>query len=331
MVDDARPVTIYTVAKHAGVSIATVSRVLQGSSPSSPTTRARVLDAVHELGYVPLRAGRSSALRLEQHGLVLHSLGGPYYSELLMGYESRAPEFGQSVSLISSEGVEDIDTRVLDLAARTDGVVLAYDTASDEVAIEVARRIPVVLLSRPALEGCSRVTVENRVATRELVEHVLSHGRRRLLFVGDPDQAPDAGERYAGFLESLDAAGLAEAGPPVRVPFGEAGAFDVAAAVLAGPEVDALVCANDELALATMRALGRRGVRVPDDLAVTGWDDVMAAKYTGLTTVRQPAREVGRIAAQLLHELVVRDVTSPQEVCVPSAVVVRSSCGCPEE
>ena len=326
-----QPVTIYTVAEHAGVSIATVSRVLQGSTPSSAATKARVLDAVRELGYVPLRAGRAQALRLEQHGLVLYSLGGPYYSELLVGYESRAPEFGQSVSLISTEGVCDVDDRVLDLAAKMDGMVLAHGTTSAEVVREVARRVPTVLLNSDPVQGCVGVNVENRRATEELVIHLLrDHGHRRLRFVGDPDQARDATHRYRGFTDALSAAGLLEAGPPLRVSFGAADLGAVADAVLGEAGVQALVCANDELALGLIRQLRKRGVRVPDDVAVTGWDDVMAARYTDLTTVRQPAREVGRVAAQRLHELIIRESVQIDEVVVPSEVVLRSSCGCPE-
>lgn len=309
------------------MSIATVSRVLQGSTPSSPATKAKVLDAVRELGYVPLRAGRATALRLEQHGLVLYSLGGPYYSELLVGYESRAPEFGQSVSLISTEGIEAVEDRVFDLAAKMDGMVLAHGTTSDEV----ARRVPTVLLNRDPVEGCAGVNVENRRATEELVIHLLrDHGHRRLLFAGDPDQARDAAHRHRGFLDALEAAGLDQAGPPLRALFGESQAAEVAEAVVADGHLDALVCANDELALGVVLELRRRGVRVPEDLAVTGWDDVMAARYTGLTTVRQPAREVGRMAAQRLHDLIVRSSTDSDEILVPSQLVVRSSCGCVE-
>jgi len=326
-----RPVTIYTVAEHAGVSIATVSRVLQGSTPSSPSTKVKVLDAVRELGYVPLRAGRHTALRPEQHGLVLYSLGGPYYSELLVGYESRAPEFGQSVSLISTEGIEHADERVLDLAAKTDGMVLANGTVSDELAAEVARRVPTVLLNRDPVEGCAGVNVENRRATEKLVIHLLrDHGYRTLWFIGDPAQARDATHRYRGFTDALEAAGLQPAEPPLRVSFDGQDAARVADAAIARKGLQVLVCANDELALDVIHRLRLLGVDVPRDLAVTGWDDVMAARYTGLTTVRQPAREVGRMAAQRLHELIVRSSLRTDEILLPSSVVLRSSCGCAE-
>jgi len=326
-----RPVTIYTVAEHAGVSIATVSRVLQGSTPSSASTKVKVLDAVRELGYVPLRAGRNTALRLEQHGVVLYSLGGPYYSELLVGYESRAPEFGQSVSLISTEGIEHADERVLDLAARTDGMVLANGTVSDELAAEVARRVPTVLLNRDPVEGCAGVNVENRRATEDLVIHLLrDHGYRSLWFVGDPGQARDAAHRHRGFVDALEAAGLHEAEPPMPVPFGEQAAGRIADAAIARSGLQVLVCGNDELALAVIHRLRLLGVEIPGDLAVTGWDDIMAARYTGLTTVRQPAREVGRMAAQRLHELIVRSSIVADEILLPSSVVVRNSCGCSE-
>ena len=330
-----RPSTIYSVAQLAGVSIATVSRVLAGSNVTTERTRASVLAAIDELDYVPLRAARSLAVkRTAAHGVVLHDLSGPYYSELLMGYESAAAELGQSVVISVTNGRERAVLAARDLSSRVDGLVVANSTISDDAARSLARRTPVVLLARPSLAGCDSVSAENSQSAEALTEHLLEHGRRRLVFVGDPDGSPDVEQRYRGFTSALSGSEQSAAGPIVKVDFLERSGRDVAAQVLGcGTLPDALVCANDELALATMKALQYSGIRVPDDIAIVGWDDVMTARYVSpsLTTVRQPLLELGRAAATRLHERIAGAPTAPEPLILPTELVLRTSCGCPEK
>ena len=328
-----RPTTIYSVAQLAGVSIATVSRVLQGTRATSPQTRANVLAAVKELDYVPLQAARSLAVhRHEAHGIVLPDLIGPYYSELLMGYESAAAELGQSVVIVVADASGEA-TRAVRLSSRVDGIVVANSTISDDAARSLARRTPVVLLARPTVAGCDAVSAENFNSARALTEHLLAHGRRRLSFVGDPEGSPDVQERYLGFMEALSTSGTSAVGPIVKVGFRERSGADVAVQVLGHPTTsDALFCANDELALSTMKALQHSGIHIPDDIAIVGWDDVMTARYVSpsLTTVRQPLYELGRVAATRLHERITGAPVAPEPRILPTELVLRSSCGCPE-
>lgn len=330
---DDRPVTIYSVAERAGVSIATVSRVLQGSARTSPVTRQKVLRAVEELDYVPLRASRAvDTPRHEAHGLVLPGLTGPYFAELLAGFESTAAQYGQSVVVVLSGSAADLETTLRSLTARVDGLVLTHGTASDALVRALARSTPTVLLGRAPLEGCDSVVTENRESAAALTEHLLGHGRTRLLFAGDPEASYDIRERYAGFTAALSAAGLAEALPPVPAWFDEQSAPQTVDALLANPgRVDGLVCANDELALATMAHLARRGVRVPDEVALVGFDDLMASRYVapGLTTVQQPTAELGRWGAIRLHERIQGRTRDVEPQILPTRVVIRGSCGCP--
>ena len=331
----ARPATIYSVAQRAGVSIATVSRVLQGTGATSAQIRTQVLRAVEELEYVPRRSARSLAVqRHDAQGLVVHDLTGPYYSELLMGYESGAAQFGQSVIIVVTGQRDDPTRAVRELSSRVDGLVLANSTIPDDEARSLGRRTSVVLLARPAVAGCDAVSAENEQNAKALTEHLLAHGRRRLFFVGDPDGSPDVLERFKGFTEALSTSDASAVGPAIRVDFDEHSGAQVAAQVVKdtnGP--DALVCANDELALSTMKALQRAGVKVPDDIAIVGWDDVMTSRYVspGLTTVRQPLFELGRVAATRLHERITGAPASPEPRILPTELVLRSSCGCPEE
>jgi len=329
-----RPTTIYSVAQLAGVSIATVSRVLQGTRATSPQTRANVLRAVEELAYVPLQAARSLAVhRHEAHGIIVPDLIGPYYSELLMGYESAAAELGQSVVIVVAHPSEEA-TRAIRLSSRVDGIVVANSAISDDAARSLAQRTPVVLLARPAVDGCDAVSAENLQSARALTEHLLGHGRRRLSFVGDPDGSPDVQQRYLGFMEAVSMLDTSAVGPIVKVGFRERSGADVASQVMGhARRPDALVCANDELALATMKALQYSGIRIPDDIAIVGWDDVMTARYVspGLTTVRQPLYELGRAAATRLHERIAGAPTAPEPLILPTELVLRTSCGCPEQ
>jgi LacI family transcriptional regulator len=332
-----RPVTIYTVAARAGVSIATVSRVLRGTAPTSPVTRRKVLKAVQELDYIPLRAARKVYVpRHQTHGLVLPWLSGPYYSELLTGFEAAAARYGQAVVIQLAGPQVDLEDAVRRLLARVDGLVLANDTVTDGFVRSACRGTPTVLLARNPVLGCDTVMVENLRAAEEITDHLLRHGRRRLVFVGDPADSHDVTERYAGFRSALSRSGARsearEVRPPVLVALEERSGPGAVAAVLGAPEPpDALVCANDELAIAVMAVLSRQGVSVPGDLAVVGFDDIMTSRFVapGLTTIRQPTRAVGHWAAIRLHERIEGRTHDVHPQVLPTELVVRGSCGCP--
>jgi LacI family transcriptional regulator len=327
--------TIYSVAELAGVSIASVSRVLQGSTAVSDKTRHKVLSAVDELNYMPLGAARSLAVRHhEAHGLVLPELSGPYYAELLVGFETRAAELGQSVVLLLAAGKRDLGRAVRQMATRVDGLVMLGSAAIPNTVVNALHgKKPVILIAGDAQPGIEAVGTENTESARALTNHLIGHGRKQLLFVGDPDVAPDVRDRYRGFVAAHQGHRGRTAAEPVRIPFQEADGRDFADRLLAGEfEADAVFCANDELALSVMQRLQERGVDIPGDIAIAGWDDVMTARYVrpGLTTVRQPVHELGAIAAARLHERVGGGPVHEGSRILPTELVLRGSCGCPE-
>jgi LacI family transcriptional regulator len=325
-------VTIHAVAVKAGVSTATVSRVLQGSASVSDTSRAKVIAAARELRYSPPDRPQAPVARHEAHGLVVADLTGSYYYELVMGHQSAAADLGQSVVLVVTRRRLDASEAVRDLAKRVDGMVIGASTVPDSVAHSLSRVLPVVLFARPDVAGCDSVRAENLESTALLTSHLFEHGRSHLVFVGDPDSSPDMSERYAGFRTAHAAAEVPLRRPPLRVPLVEGAGVQVAEEILRRRvKIDGLVCGNDEVALAIMKRLQDHGVRLPDDLAVVGWDDVSAARYIspGLTTVRQPIRDLGRLAAAQLHARIVGAQPVGRPHVLPSKVVVRSSCGCP--
>ncbi len=326
--------TIYSVADAAGVSIATVSRVVQGSGAVSERTRTKVLEAIDRLDYMPLAAARSLAVRHhEALGLVLPELDGPYFSELLMGFEEAAAALDLSivVSLIDHERPVDA-VRFARLAAGVDGIAVLGGLLPPEILNRTARQKPLLVLAGAASPGLGLLAAENSASAERLTSHLLeAHGRTRALYVGDPDSAPDVRQRFEGFVRALAGHG-AEAPPPLRVGLRERdGRFAAQHLLEHDLPADALVCGNDEVALALMEGLSAAGVRVPDDVAVTGWDDVMAARYVtpGLTTVRQPVRELGSLAARQLHERITGGPAQEPGI-LATELVVRGSCGCPE-
>jgi LacI family transcriptional regulator len=334
MAQDGEPgagVTIQAVALQAGVSTATVSRVLQGSAAVSQTSRAKVMAAASYLHYAPPDRSRPQAPRQEAQGLVVADLAGWYYQELVIGHQSAAADLRQSVLLVVTGRRVEALAAVRELAKRVDGIVIGANTVPDSVAHSLSRALPVVLVARHDVTGCESVRAENLQSAERLTTHLFKHGRSHLVFVGDPDSSPDLTERYAGFRSAHAAASVPIRRPPLRVPLVEGAGVQVAEEILRRRvKIDGLVCANDEIALAIIKRLQDSGLHLPDDLAVVGWDDGPASRYIcpGLTTVRQPTRDLGRLAAEVLQARIAGGpATSPQ--VLPSKVILRSSCGCP--
>jgi LacI family transcriptional regulator len=325
-------VTIYQVAAHAGVSITTVSRVMRDSGPVAAETRDRVLDAIDRLRFVPSRLGRGLAERRHAaNGIVFPDLAGPYYAEVVVGYEEVAAELGRSVLILSTHGREAVRGKVLDLASRVDGLVIFGRTVRDDVVTEVvAMGVPVVLLARPAVAGVDTISTENLASARHLAGHLLDHGYRRLAFLGDPSSSSDAAARWEGVSAVLAERGIRPR-RPVVCAFSEEAGRTVARRLLAAGRgrPQALVCTDDEIALGALLAAEELGLRVPGDVAVTGWDDIMAARYArpGLTTVRQPMRELGGRAARALDERIGGARAAPRHDVLHTEVVIRASCG----
>ena len=331
------PATIYQVARHAGVSIATVSRVQRGHGPVAAKTRARVAHSIKTLDYRPSPNARSlAASRYGASGIVFPDLSGPYYSEVIYGFERETVEARQSVLILGTHGRDGADDLVHDLAARVDGLVIMGRTVPDRLVAELApAKVPVVLLARPAVDGADTVLAENCNSAIELVQHLFGHGLDDLLFVGDPDASPDAAERWAGFIEAHRLTGRQRPAPPLVSDFTEGGGHaSVRTRLSAGLDgqglPDGLMCANDEIALGALRAARELGIEVPGQLAITGWDDIPVAALVSpaLTTIRQPMRELGSTAAVLLAERISAGRREPRHVLLPTSLVLRASCGC---
>jgi LacI family transcriptional regulator len=262
---------------------------------------------------------------------VFPDLSGPYFAEVVLGYEEVTSRLGRSVLILSTREQADPDATVRELASRVDGLALFDATVGeDTVRSIVAGGLPVVLLARGAdVAGADAVATENTASAERLTEHLLGHGHRRLAFLGDPGHSFDVAERLAGVRAALARAGL-PAAEPVACASSEASARAAATALLASPDrPDAVVCGNDERALATLLAAEDLGLAVPDEVAVTGWDDILAARHArpALTTVRQPMRELGAWAARALDQRIRGLRDTPTSHLLPTRLIVRASCG----
>lgn len=326
-------VTIYAVAERAGVSISTVSRVLRGSVPVTEPTRRRVLDAARDLKYVPSGAASSLATQRQPTlGLVLPHLEGEYYAGLLIDFELAAAELGYSVAVTLANPRSDARAAVRTMAERVEGLAfMARSAAGDDLISELAGPRAVVTVARRQVPEIDAVFAASRPAAAELTGHLIDTGRRRIRFVGTPEPGSDLKGRHDGYREAMTAHDL-EPLPAIDTGLDEASARALVARLLAdGLDCDAVVCGNDLIAIAFIQILQDAGVRVPDDLAVTGWDDILTARYItpALTTVSQPIHDLARIAVLRLHEQLTGTPTSGAATVLDSTVLHRRSCCTP--
>jgi DNA-binding LacI/PurR family transcriptional regulator len=330
--------TIADVARRAGVSIATVSRVLNGTSKVADTTAERVRAAIAELHYVPRAAARGLASRRTNTiGLLLPEISGQFFPPLLRGIEAGARENGYHLLIYSTW-----DRRyLLDLPYpplgehNTDGLLVFTDSLRDEDLAHFRRTgFPVVLLYRspPQSLPIPCITFENKAGARALVDHLIEvHGYRRIAFLSGPPGNEDSFWRELGYRESLEAHGLPY--DPSLVAVGGFDEEEAAAAVARwlaeGLNVDAIFAGDDEAASGAIAALQQVDLRVPDDIAVVGFDDLVVSRYLNppLTTVRVPIEQTGRVAVEQLIRLI-RTGTADPLVLLPTQLVIRRSCGC---
>ena len=340
--------TVYEVAQAAGVSTATVSRVLAGNDRVRPDSRDKVLAAVAELGYVPSGAARDlAARRTGVLGLCFPDLAGDqdeesdedatfWYDEVIRGMERAARRRGYAVLIAASHASDDVDL-VTQVAGRCDGMVVLARTVPVPVLERIAQRIPLVMLAGPR-EGGERghdidhVVVTNAEGVRELTRHLIDvHGRRSPAFLGGADSA-DSDARFSGFRAALAETGLTVPEEPAAVgDFTTAGGARATLELLAaGTPVNALVCANDQMALGAIGAFRAAGLRVPEDVAVTGFDGIRMGRHMQppLTTAVQPMKLLGETAVRLLEERAAEPGRPSQTIELPVRVEFRGTCGC---
>lgn len=326
MADSHHRVTIKEVAARAGVSVATISRVLNGKGPVAETTSRRVMETCQALRFTPHGIARSLSIRRTHTiGLLLPDLHGEFFSEVIRGIDAEARRGGYHllVSGFHSDRQEMIAV-FRAVRGRVDGlIVMSPDLEAAGLCSHLPTGFPVVLLNSVA-EVPRAINIDNYGGAYAMVRHLRSLGHQRIAFIRGPEQNADAAERLRGYR---DAAGQCiEFEGDFSEQAGDAAGVRIMAM---DPRPDAVFAANDAMAVGALSAFRDAGVRVPLDVALAGFDDIPIARYLTppLTTVNIDIAELGRRAFDLLvHGLTSNDNEQRHEV-LPTTLVIRESCG----
>lgn len=329
-----RPPTIADVAQHANVSIATVSRVLNGTTPVQPEKADRVRLAMEELQFVPRHAARVLASkRTNTIGLLLPEISGAFFSPMLKGIEAGAHEAGYDLLIYSTP--QQASTRRQLGEHNTDGLLIFTNSlAPRELQRLNNMNFPIVLLHQtpPSSLTIPVITIENKDGAAMLINHLIEkHARRRIVYLQGPDGHEDSDWRERGYREALAANKIAfDPNLIASGGFDDEEAFaSMQQLILDGLDFDAVFAGDDDAAIGAMRALRLAGRVIPRDVSVVGFDDVPFARYLSpaLTTVRAPIEEVGREAVRQLAQLMNGAKAEPLTL-MPTELVIRESCGC---
>jgi LacI family transcriptional regulator len=322
--------TIRDVARRAQVSIASVSRALNGLGNVRAETRERVVAAAEELGYVPHAGARSLSLaRAHTIGVVLPDLHGEFFSEIVRGMDREASRRGYLLILSNMHGADGEGAAALRaMRGRVDGLlVMAPHVAPEALEKALPPALPALLINTPApVADRPRLRLDNAAGAEAVARHLLGTGRRRLAHIRGPEANIDAQERADGFRRAVEAVDPGARGATIPGDFTEEAGEEAARRILAGEvECDAVFAANDMMAIGCLHTLRSAGVDVPGQIAVAGFDDIPIARYLGLTTVRVHIAELGaRAVIRLIDSLEGREDAGGDELHRPE-LVVRST------
>jgi len=307
------PVTIKDIARQTGVSHSTVSRALHGSPLIARHTAERIRKAALRLGYLPSAAARSlKTHRSQALGVIVSSVEDPFFGEILQGIEEVAQKSGYSLFMAASQRDPDREQAIVQAMSehRVDGVIICSAAFQAEQRRQfLAYGVPIVVVNNQAAEEYRYSIYHDDVdGSRQVTRHLLDLGHRRIAYLGNASSGRTTLDRLTGFKQEMESAGLTV--PPEAIHEVQGGgAEDGLAGVdyyLALPvRPSALVCFNDMLAIGVLKGLAQAGIQVPDEISVTGFDNIIFSAFTNppLTTFDQPKRFIGSEAARLVLEL----------------------------
>ena len=325
------PVTLEEVAQTAGVSMSTVSRILNGTAVVSAEKKQAVDEAIARLGFVPNPVARGLAGgRTLSVGVVTQSIDSPFYGVGLRGIEEELDKAGYSPLFVSGHWNAAEEARCIEVlrSRRVDGIIVLTGRLSDSALRACAKALPVVVTGRTLkAPGLFALNFDNFEGARLATHHLLALGHRRIAFISGDMGHPDANERHRGYRAALEAAGIVYE-PALVVPglyHEESGLQAVERLLASGESFTAIFAANDQMAIGASLALQRRRLRVPDDVSLVGFDDLLAARYANppLSTVHHPAYEMGRLAASAMLQLLRGE--KPDAAVPPPRVIARES------
>lgn len=327
-----RRVTIREVAGEAGVSIKTVSRVLNDEPAVAPHTAARVVEAASRLGYKPNELARGlKARQTRTVGLIIADVSNPFFADCCKAIEQTLAERGYALILCASGEDSGSERAYVELLSRRriDGLLIApAPDGGDHLRQEVSAGLPVVAFDRPA-EGVrtDNIIVSNRDGARQATRHLISHGHERIAFIGDDERIYTAKKRLQGYCQAMREAGLQ---PVYHMQSGDISSAREAAekSMQGSGGATAFLGANSLITAGILHAL--KDVNVPGEAAVVGFDDfqLVSALRPNLTVVRQPTGRLGQAAARMLLERLDGSAASPRREVLSTELIIRGSCGC---
>lgn len=326
------------IARMAGVSRSTVSRVINNQPHVSEATRQRVLEVVSREGYIPNMAARTLVtqrtyvLGFMTPQTLLEVFADPYFPTVIQGVATVADRRNYAVMLWVGEGAEE-ENRFYNRIRHTgliEGVILASVIDNDPIVEHLKKDdFPFVLIGRSSCRDAVSVDIENRHAARIAVEHLIQLGYRHIGAITGPMDMSVAQDRLQGYRDALRRAGRSiDSDRIVHGSFTEHSGY-TAMKTLLRRDVDAAFCASDMIAVGALRAIHEEGRQVPGDVALVGFDDmpIAAALSPPLTTMRQPIRQLGSAAAEALINLLEGKLSTPYRALLPTELIVRESCG----
>jgi DNA-binding LacI/PurR family transcriptional regulator len=331
--------TIVDIAREAGVSKATVSLALNGKPGVSPETRRRILEIARRLNYRPNAAAKGLALqRTETIGVIVPDIGSPFYAELIRGVEEEASRAGYYLMLLTTAGKpsrEEMYFRLLG-EQRVDGIIVLTPRGDEALLCRIQRRgFPLVVVDRDIqfADDVVEVVVDNFHGALEAMEHLLSLGYRRIGFINGVPGLQASQDRLRGYQVALQEHGITPNPELIVVGnFQDSGGYRATQKLLSlEPRVEAVFAASDMMAFGAIRAIRERGLEVPQDIAVVGFDDIPVATYfePPLTTVRQPMEKMGAVAFRLLLQQIQGEKVLERKVVLRTELVVRASTALP--
>ena len=328
-------VTIKDVAREANVSVATVSRVLNGSGPVSEETGRLIREVAGRMRYVPHNGARSLITsKTETLGVLLPDLYGEFFSEVIRGMDNTAQRHGFHLLISRSDADKDgIETAMRAMRGRVDGVVAMSPDLDAESLLNLPSTIPLVLLcSVPRGNAIDSLTIQNSRGAREMVNHLVACGHTRIAIIKGSARNYDAAERLRGYRMALRDGGMTpEASLEREGDFTEAGGYAATLELLSMQKrPTAIFAANDSMAIGALSALRESGVRVPEEMAVAGFDDIPLARFMDppLSSVHVPICELGARAVEiLLHGVTHKNDHERRRERVSTKLVIRRSTG----
>ncbi len=331
---DDKPTTMRDIAEQAGVSLASVSRVIRNDAAVRPHIRHAVEDAMKALHYeVRTPANNAKPISLKRIGLAIPDITNPYFPFLMQGITNIAMVQGAEIILYNSGSSAEVEHNHLQrlIASNVDGIIHIpfVKTIDPIIARLVDEKFPLVFLDRDVtLENICSVTSNNEEGAYQAITYLLSLGHRDIVFISGPAHFSTSVARLAGYRNGLMEYGVAEARE--RIVYAdttlEGGYHETVRLLQSKVPFSAIFASNDLMAFGAWKALEDNGLNVPDDVSIIGYDDVPFAEYLNLTTIAQPSYELGRNALTLLMEVIQGLREPPQKIVLRDSLIIRRSC-----